>query len=862
MNILVRRIYRLGAVCILLVAALFLAVAHRDGRAVAQQDEQLLLPIVVGDNNPTPTVAPTVIPTPPPSPTPDPAIPVGGQCVAGRHLVHKETGAPDIEHEDPAGYLDDDLLPGSDTYRDEDYMCVPNQTARDIACGANGTARVVDGIAVCACREGYGGATCERCAQGYDVEGGVCKLVDVPELVIQGLADSFAPGESRVLTPTGIVARDFEWELSGPGSGCFLDGSACARSTRGLSATYIAPTAVSDMDVISFTVTSLDPTGSPPFEWEANVLVMPSDQIPVSGSGDPRLMPIVQHLRTYMQHRCIGAATFGVSRNGVILGAWSLGRMEGPAASKAVWDSECGDPMLEVNQLAPPVPMDTPFLIGSNSKYHTSAVLRWALKTVAQQEGGLNLTDAQILGLRPFDANNYPPLIPGTNQPFPVPIVPQDVHSVMAGLTPYPVFLADSTVYGQLEDGETLCDNSSVADGFADPQWRDVTIGDIISHRTGLPRSAPRYEQDTVSNLAVLRGLTSDQDFVAQEAILRSQWSNAKVNAAKNALGYPAGTTLYVIPRPTLAEFFHVLAGRCLRYPLGMHKYSNTSPGLSVLIIEHLTASGNFVARLGDPASHQGSALQIFLQSTVGIATTASDGIFAIQSGINIPGYVAPGPAFRNWSSSEGSYTYTRWDPKQPHCVWNAGNSTCSFADWRNPTDERGRIDWSMVYHQVPFWATGTALNPGTGSFMVEARDELRFLAQYQIGAYGTPASVGRPRAGQPNGSYSHNGSLNGGFSYARQISGSTSKSMNLPPLDAQGRLTDDYGNLQTFTCPVSLPDGVDYIVALGQRSDRKCALDGACSDYYRVLDAVMRYGICQVNWATVPTVLNLAQSN
>ncbi|MCB0112477.1 MAG: hypothetical protein KDD84_00220, partial [Caldilineaceae bacterium] len=795
------------------------------------------------------------------------SIPVGGRCAADMHLVNRAAGAPGIAHLDPAGYMDNTPT-GPDTYNDADYVCVPNQRPEDISCGAHGQSALADGVAACVCAEGYGGATCNVCAQGYEDGGGVCTLADVPELKIEGIANSFVTGETRVITPTGITARSFDWRVLAGGA-CFEDAAGgCASTFSGLSATVRAPSAVTEMQIMQLAVKSVAPEGTPPFEWEINTLVMPAEQIPVSGYGDSRLLPVIRYLRQFMQQRCVGAATFGISRNGVILGSWTLGRQDGPAASKDIWDADCGDPMLDVGDLADPEVMDTPFLIGSNSKYHTSAVLRWVLKTVAKQKAGLDLTDAQILGMKPFDPDHYPPLIPGTNPPvaFPVPIVPEDVYRMMAGLDPLVATLADSASYGAPSNAYPLCDGSTVADGFADPQWRDVTIGHIVSHQTGMQRSAPRQTQ-VVSLLPALRSLTSEQDFIAQEQILRTLWGNAKVTTAESALNYPVGVKTYVLPRPTLPELIKVLAGRCLRYPLGFFSYSNTSPALSTLIIDQV--AGRYVAQLGDAASHIGSALQIFLQNSVGIATTSTEGIFAIQPGVDVPGYTWPGPRFRDWNGTFNNYYYLEWDSKQPHCVWDAGASTCSFSDWTSPTDQRGQIRWSMNYGKVPFIGTLNDVSPGTGSLMVEARDELRFLAKYQIGSYGDPASVGRPRAGQPNASYNHNGSLGGGYSFARQLAASTGESMNLPPLDAQGNLTDDYLNLASFTCPSQLPDGVDYIVALNQNKDRKCVNqpntntsdpnDNLCLQAYAVLDAVMRYGICQVNWAVVPTVQKVA---
>jgi hypothetical protein len=311
-----------------------------------------------------------------------------------------------------------------------------------------------------------------------------------------------------------------------------------------------------------------------------------------------------------------------------------------------------------------------------------------------------------------------------------------------------------------------------------------------------------------------------------------------------------------------------VLAGRCLRYPLDVYSYSNTSPSFSTMMIEMMVASGNFVAPSGYPAAHNGSALDIFLAETVGIQTEADEGIFDFQGAIDVPGWTWRGANFRAWSNSANTNYPMDWDLKAPHCVWNEGNATCSVNDWRNATN--GRIRWNMESGQVPFRLAGSAMSTGTGSFAVEARDELKMLANYRIGTYSDPLTVGQPRAGLPNASYAHNGSLGGGHSFIRQIASSTSENISLPPLDDQGNLIDDYTDISTFTCPSPLPDGVDYIVSINQNVDAKCAntpdpndpSKSNCDASKEPLDAVIRYGICLVNWQVVPTVNSFATAD
>ncbi len=567
--------------------------------------------------------------------------------------------------------------------------------------------------------------------------------------------------------------------------------------------------------------------------------------IPVTGVGSEQLDPILLALKDFMRHRCIGAATLGVALEGQPVGVWGLGRMHGRAAND--WDPACGDDM--GTPLAEPVPADTPMRIGSISKPVTAAMTRWAVKEVANDLMGLELSDEQVEGLRLFDPDFYPPLIPGSSTVYPAPLIPRDLYMLFSGQTPFPV---------SISDGEC----GTLDSGFADPQWQDVTLGHLLGHRSGLPRSAPNYVTSVVPNLAAVRGLNAQADFAAQEQLVRDEWGHAPVDVARAQLGIGPGSG-YLVPGPDLAEALMVLAGRCLRHPLGERNYSNTSPAFPVIILQELMASGNYSAVVNRPWTHAGSALDVFFRTQLGIDTTGTSGIFTTLLG-EVAGYPNREPEKRHWDGD--GYTWTDWDPKRPFCTWTGDD--CSFAGYTSASP--GRINWGFQLEQVPFAYTGTGANPGTGSLAAEAIVFLAFMAEYWVnGGAGTDSAtplIGRERNGNWSRYVWHNGALNGTFAWALQVGGPNKPaSRNLPPIDAHGRITDDFANRSPVA--LSLPDGLDIFVAINLRGttsdagvdsgDKKCVEDDSytCSTAYTLLPAFLYYGASQVDWDDVPTL-------
>ena len=559
---------------------------------------------------------------------------------------------------------------------------------------------------------------------------------------------------------------------------------------------------------------------------ESNNIALAEEGIPVTGSGDAQLQPILQSLTTFMRHRCVGAAVLGVSVKGKPVGVWGLGRMKGRSTNNV--NPACGDDLQA--PLAPPVAADTPMRMGSISKPVTFAMVRWVLKNAARDRTNLELTDDQIEGMKLFDPEHYPPLIPGLNKQYPVAIIPQNLHAVFSGKVKFPVAVKDKN-----------CANLNT--GFADKQWQNVTLGHLLSHRSGLQRSAPRYGEDMIANLPLLRNLKTPADFQSQEKLLVNEWGYKSISSAKNQLGISPNAG-YFLPSPTLAETMQVLAGRCLQYPLGQYHYSNTSPALPTVILQQLVASGRYAAKMGKAETHQGSALEVFFKSELGISTTATKGIFMSQEVANIADRE---PDKRDWNGK--TYYWQGWDVKRPHCIWNG--KLCDFSTWIKP--QPGTINWSWNLGRVPFSSRNTDLVPGTGSLAAEAEVFLKFMSEYWVGGYENNPRIGEKRNQVWNRYTTHNGALDGTYAWAIQLGGNGNpKEWKLPPVDDKGRILDDFANLKMYSG--NLPDGVDIFVAVNQRADKKCveAKGYNCGDAYGLLDNFILYGVSQVNWEAI----------
>jgi hypothetical protein len=287
-----------------------------------------------------------------------------------------------------------------------------------------------------------------------------------------------------------------------------------------------------------------------------------------------------------------------------------------------------------------------------------------------------------------------------------------------------------------------------------------------------------------------------------------------------------------------------VLAGRCLQYPIGQYHYSNTSPAFPAIILEQLVASGRYSAKTGKPETHQGSALEVFFKTELGIPTAADRGIFMTQGVVNM---VDREPEQRAWNRK--TYYWQGWDMKRPHCIWKG--SFCDFSTWLNP--KPGRINWSWNLGMIPFSRNTSDVGPGTGLLAAEAEVFLKFMSEYWVAGYENNPRIGEKRNQVWNRYTSHTGALDGTYARAIQLGGNRNpKEWKLPPLDAEGRILDDFGNLKMYSGV--LPDGLDIFVALNQRADKKCveAKSYKCGEAYGLLDNFIFYGVSQVNWEAI----------
>ena len=414
-----------------------------------------------------------------------------------------------------------------------------------------------------------------------------------------------------------------------------------------------------------------------------------------------------------------------------------------------------------------------------------------------------------------------------------------------------------------------------------DARWDDVTLGHLMGHRSGLPRSVPSGEAVILPRLFQIRGLMTESDWQDQEDLLTSEsgfpagsfafefpeFQDAKKDLDKNA---------YFIPRPTVDEAVLTRLGSCLLYtpggsiPSGVDNYSNTAYAFIGEIIENVTGQ-HVSSKTGKPDLHLNSVLDEFAESELGVPIPDQGTPWGI--------FVAPGPLrlrppnspiFRHWDSGQATYYPLYWDEKRPHCEWIAND--CNFNDWRNGNP---RHDWDFIErNSLPAFNGAGFVGAGTeGGIYTEAEVFLRFMAKYWVGGpsgFNNDPLYGETRC--PDGdciwnlTIAHNGELAGVHAEAVQLGGMIRTNntctltspcptytacsgtgqyqqvqlvclglnelgvgtcyklneYNIPPLNpATGLPTGDFVNLECHAC--RMPVGVDFFIAFNQDTDNKC---------------------------------------
>ncbi len=890
-----------------------------------------------------------------------------GACPPGQHLEHRSGETGEV-NQDTA-----DLSPPDA----RDYRCAADETCLEVDCSGHGTCQIYSGKAACACDTGFAGDRCEQCAVGYELmrdgscvlgsecrerlcsgqgdcllrrddivcdcdsgaSGDLCEngggnpsVLRAPTyIVIKGADLSIEQGNQRELCPTlfggGFIDTQLSWTLTGPGT--LVPGTSNCK-------TYLPPTGfLPDSQTVEIKVCSQ----SFPDQCATRYLTVdPPGSIKSTGQSHAIFKPFDDNIKRFMRYRCIGGAVLGISVFGKPVYVRGYGNLSGAPTSDPTYLAACGD-TFNVSGLIPGHPLpgpsevqpNTPFRIGSNSKAVTGAILRKAVKA----EITVTDTDDNVEAVRLCDGV-VPPEIHdviclGAPPPLPLPTI-SGVLVDCDSSTPCP-YSGDCVVTDQ-NTGVGFCDNCDPGYGgldcsrnlaFCDPskaddRWEDVTLGHLLGHRSGLPRSTPDRDKVVLPNLYRFRDLMVEGDWADQEDILTSEtgFPNGNFNAefpeysdAKDEIGDSA----YFVPRYTAVETILARMGSCLLWTPGSvpgpnlgpnyNTYSNTAFSLLGIVMEYITGE-NFDGTTGKPQEHQGSLLEAFNENQLGLPIPGQgtiEGMYHAQSLFELRN--PKEPVWRSWTTDNGgSYYKLVSDEKRPYCDW-IGND-CSFNAWINGTD---RFDWDFQDRTtIRNYEGSSGTGPATaGSLATEAEVYLRFMAKYWVAGDGSNPRYGETRCPEGNCIWSqvvsHTGALGGTYSYVGQYGGTTKTNINCTedsdcgtstvcqgtgqdeivprfclggkchkrneysttPIDpVTGKLTDDFSIIECHSC--RFPVGVDIFIAFNQWDDKKCyeasILDPedddyySCSDAYNMVIGFLDDAICKTQWPPNPFVL------
>jgi hypothetical protein len=880
-----------------------------------------------------------------------------GACPPGTHLEHRN-GVVDVMNQDSSDEDTSDVSPPEPG----EYRCVADESCEEVDCSRSGECQKIAGKAVCACQPGYAGASCDRCAVGYEQNReGECVLGDdCRERFCSGQGDCSQRGDELICVcdagasgpqcqngggnpsilraPTyieisdtdrslelgtlrqmcatvyggGLIDTQLNWSIIGPGTLTF--GPPGCR-------VYVPPPAgtFTDSQVVQIIVCSQ----SFPDQCATRYLTIdPPGAIASTGQAHHLLKPFDDNIKRFMRYRCIGGAVLGISVFGKPVYVRGYGNLAGAPTNDPAYLSACGD-HFNVSNLLPGYPLpspqevqpNSPFRIGSNSKAVAAAILRKAVKA----EITVTDTDDNVEAVRLCDGvvpNEIHDVI-CMGQPPPVPLFTQTGQSVNCNSSnpcPYGgdcVVLNENTGVGTCQNcppgfaGQDCSRNTTFCDpSEADDRWEDVTLGHLLGHTSGLPRSGPDRDAVILPNLFRLRDLMVEGDWADQEDILTSEGGFPNGGFAAEFPNYDdakdeIGEDAYFVPRPSNTEGMLTRMGACLLSTPGtVNLYSNSGYALLGIVAETIT--GDFFAgTTGKPNQHQGSLLENFNDNQLGLPIAGQgtvEGLYHAQSRFELRN--TKEPVWRSWTTDNGgSYYKLVSDEKRMYCDWISND--CSFSAWINGTD---RFDWAFddqLTLRTYEGSSGTG-PASTGSFAVEPEVYLRFMAKYWVGGSGSNPRYGETRC--PGGdciwtlSNSHTGALRGAYSDVKQLGGTVRTNADCsddsdcptytacqgtgqdevvqqfclggkchkrnefssPPLDpVTGVITDDFANLVCRSC--ELPVGVDIFVAFNQWDDKKCyeasILDEDDEDYYTcsaaydLVAAFLGDAACKIPW-------------
>lgn len=561
-------------------------------------------------------------------------------------------------------------------------------------------------------------------------------------------------------------------------------------------------------------------------------------EIPMTGHASPAFAELDIAMRQFVKARCVGSGVLSVSLRGRRVYKRGFGRMTGPAAADL---PGCDDGVMAgVDPFRPDaafVQPDAALRLGSVSKFLTAAMARRLIAARIEERG---LSDMYPT---PSHARLADPALE---------LLPPALLAALAGTRCGPV---------TVDDVAAGC-TRTCGDAGVDVRWRDVTVGDLLAHTSGLPGKAANWGAHVVPNFGALRGFAGEADWVAEDAALRARYPEFAAGIARTRAWLEGdagvGGPVYFVSRydrrdrdPQL-EWLGVYLTRCLaRDPEratddGDFKgpYSNTNFAVLDSVVAHLSPSGRYAAEAGHPEQHADSALGRFLADLDVGGVTSVEGIFRTPVTVDSPA-LSDIPELRAWDGR--TYRPLDWEDKRPYCVWRGDR--CDFSPWLERKSTRPRWDFAGLPEPLAVPLAGQALTAGTGALSAEAPALLRVVHRYALGD--DDILQGRPRDTCGDACdfvMDKGGSLAGGKAYAISLSGGT-RSVQLPGLAPDGRLSDRGPRVRL---EIAEPADVDVVVMVGQNDDGR----DAGSVRYSDLDEMVRFGLARVDWAAVEAEL------
>lgn len=533
--------------------------------------------------------------------------------------------------------------------------------------------------------------------------------------------------------------------------------------------------------------------------------------IPATGTMHPELAEVDDVIKAFMRATCTGAVGIAIGLGGTPIVTRGYGYKAGPPNEAC---ANAGDPFVGGAKVGP----DAAFRIGSNSKAVTAAIMRAVLKQKLALLGRPT-TDAELESLKVFDA---------------------DLDLVA------PRFRQAVLATGSAPGSAGVCvpgPNAQVtSSGRADPRWRDITVGHLLGHRSGLPRSS----NPVTSKLSTLRNLNTEGAVAAHSQLTKAP------GAARAAISGPNGQG-HFIEAPSLEELLIGNADLCFAYapggevPAGVDPYSNFAYGIVQHIAEHVSGR-SLTAPLGEPAMHGSSLLAQFLETRLGV-TKGKESVHGIFMSQPIDGMHDPAePKYRGWDGLRQNGVFA--DTKRPWCTWNGATQTCSGAAFDGGA---GRFSWLWSSEKVPVGDAQQGVGSGVGLLAAEMPIYLAFMAKYWVSGAGATPFYGRERAQHASaGTRWHIGELTGTHSTAAQFVGDVVP-YAMVPRTSEGELdlTGFGANTPMKSC--TLPAKLDLVLATNQVNDATCPTEGnICSTRYMALRDVVKEALCKVTWTKV----------